>query len=172
MDGIPWRKRDRSRSSGRKTSKQISSNSMVAFHRKTAPHPKGRGQKWCRGDTQAAELGRACRVEATGGQHNSEIQHVGKGKAVQCFKSEYKATPAERSPERVARAEAISKEDKLHHSTFPRLEGAVPELQGSCHWDWDGPRMSRQLLSTDLWVAKEVTPVPLGVCFRRAFPES
>lgn len=72
----------------------------------------------------------------------------------------------------MVRVEATSKDDKLCHSTFPRLEGAVTELQSSWRWDWDSPGMSLQLLSTDLWVAKEVTPVPLGVCFPTAFPES
>lgn len=98
-------------------------------------------------------------MEATGGQHNSEIQHVGKGRAMQCFKSEYKATPTESSQDTMVRAEVTSKEDKLCHSTFPRLEGTLPELQGSWCWDWDGPGMSKQILSTDLQVAKEVIPV-------------
>lgn len=171
MNGIHWSKCDGSRFSGRKASKQVSSKSMVVSCRKAAPHPKRCGPKGCGGDTQVAQLGRACRLEATGGQHNSEIQHVGKGRAVQCFKHECKAAPAERSQERVARAEVTGKEAKLCHSTFPRLEGAVPELQRSRRWDWDGPGMSLQLLSMDLRVA-EVTPVPLGVCFPIAFPES
>lgn len=153
-------------------SEQVSSKSTVAPCRKAAPHPKGHGQKQCGGDTQAAELGRACRVEATGGQHNSDTKCVGKGKALQCFQSECKATPAERSQERVTRAEATSKEDELHRSTFPRLEGTAPKLRGSRRWDRDGPGMSQQLLSMDLQVVKEVTPIPLGFCFPIAFPES
>lgn len=70
---------DRSRSSGRKASKQESSKSMVASHRKAASHSKGCGQKQCKNDTQAAELRHACREEDTGGQHNSEISTCGKG---------------------------------------------------------------------------------------------
>lgn len=143
MDGIAWRKRDRSRSSGRKASKQVSSKSLVASLRRAAARPKGHGQKRWGGDTQAAELGPACRVEATGGQHNSEIQHVGKGRAVQCFKNEYKVTPAERSQERVARAEVTSKEDKLRRSTSPQAgrcsAWAARQLALGLGWPWDEP---------------------------------
>lgn len=45
--------------------------------------------------------------------------------------NECKSTPAETSQERVVRAEEISKEDKLCHSIFHRLEGAVLKAAGA-----------------------------------------
>lgn len=46
------------------------------------------------------------------------------------LKTECKATPAEMSQEGMARAEEISKEDKICHSILPRLEGAVLKAAG------------------------------------------
>lgn len=67
----------------------------------------------------------------------------------------------------MVRAEVTSKEDKRCCRAFRRRE-----LQGSWCWGGDGPGMTWQLLSRDLWVAKEITPVPLGVCFPIMFPVS
>jgi len=143
---------------------------MVASLRKALPHPKGHGQL-CRCDTQADELGCDRRVEATDRQHSSEIQHMGKGRAVQHSKCEYKATPAERSQKRMERDEATSKRDKLHRSRLPRLEGAVPELEGSHCWDWDGPGMTCSSRAQICRLLKKGLPSP-WVCFPIAVPES
>lgn len=62
------------------------------------------------------------------------------------LKTECKATPSEMSQERVARAEEVTKEDKLHHSILPRLEGAVLKTA----WVWNGSGMRQQHFSTDL----------------------
>lgn len=54
---------------------------------------------------------------------------MGKCRAV--LKTECKATPAETSQERAARAEEVSKEGKICHSILPKLEGAVLKAVGS-----------------------------------------
>lgn len=53
------------------------------------------------------------------------------GKCRTVLKNECKATPAEMSQERVARAEEVSKEGKLCHSILPRLEGAALKAAGA-----------------------------------------
>lgn len=52
------------------------------------------------------------------------------GKCRTVLKTECKATPADTSQDGVARAEEISKEDKICCSILPRLEGKVLKAAG------------------------------------------
>lgn len=107
------------------------------------------------GDTKATALGCTCRVEATNGLHNSEIQHMGKCRTA--LKTEYKATPAG------SKESGKGWGSKQRGQALPQHSSQTGRcsVQGSWCWVWNGPGERQQHFSTDLWVAEEVTPLCL-----------
>lgn len=153
MDGSPWRKHDRSRSSGRQASKQVSSESMVLTAGKLHHILRAVDRNSVGVTPRQLSWDGLAGWRPQVGNITQKYNMWERGGL--CSASKVSIRQLQLS----WRAEVTSKEDKLCHSTFPRLEGTLPELQGSWCWDWDGPGMSKQILITDLQVAKKVIPV-------------